>query len=90
MRLWAHHHLTSFGAAPTTVMVNSGGSVRYATRRITGVMMSVEMMSWSFRAGSISSPRFTLQTLVAKKVVMRHTKIPAALTKRGNSMAMRL
>ena len=71
-------------------MVNSGGRVRNATRRMTGVMRSVEMMSCSFRAGSISSPRFTLQKLVAKKVVMRHTKIPAALTKRGKSMAVRL
>lgn len=64
-------------------MVKEGGRATQLTSAIPIVIKMVEIMSWYFKAGSISLTVLISKKSVAKRVVSKQTRIPMELTRRG-------
>lgn len=68
---------------PKLKMVKEGGRATQLTSAIPIVIKMVEIMSWYFKAGSISLTVLISKKSVAKRVVSKQTRIPMELTRRG-------
>lgn len=70
-------------------MVKEDGRATQLTKAIPRVINTVEIISWFFSAGSISLTVLTSKKSVANKVVIKQTRIPTELTKRGYNIAVK-
>ena len=83
MQLEGSYQFWTTFCVPKLKMVKEEGKPTYDTIAIPTVMITVEMMSWFFNAGSISLTALISKKSVAKRVVIKQTKIPIELMSNG-------